>query len=1098
MYETGQSEDDLPDDNGIYSVVIECSSLFETISLQDGDDANDEPRSMATTHIRHGHDSASRAKVKQLGRSFDLWINYTGALASIDRSLDSRLKDHADIKEMVLDLLEMLQRNLRHICNSSIGKPSADQQDLNDEAWRATEKSIDDLHFMAAAIRRASTQSQKYSLSSRFERNEEFYFESYATTLARRDFPNARRSLCEHLGASIAVRRQRIFRKKMHEEKFSRRRKEAASTSRPVPSETPRLLRPQQSHPRPQSAVQPLVLRALKEKHDIPSSSHGSRSELQSTVVRRIINHGPALSTISSGSSIHTAAIGYPQSPKPSTGDKYCACPYCAKPLESERLHRDATYWENHLDADIQPYVCLSEDCRAPFLFFSGMNKWLEHMNTVHSEDWNRRIHMGTWYCDVDHGDQVHQFNDHADFVAHMKDEKSHPGRKPPTESQIDSLSRKKQKVLTREDQYACPFCDCVPASIMPIIPTSLDQDIKRLLGKHIAQHVKSFTFVTIPIFTDGNDDERASMTSAGDGEKRRLRGKDSRASYPSDMDDLRLRRLDDLGDDSYFESYFDSEETTLPSAETYPDTSETIWGDIGFDNYNYAQRSLTGEESDPVLNHLSQHQTNKAAGSGQAEGRDSESISDKATSPGRGGTAQGDESPTASARGKQSSPSLGENSRSSSRLRSRSPHELQKASEAADSKDQSDYPPRLRPETTHGAAASSSSTKGPYDDIKLENAPSTFLGGIFDRLRRLPESYEKKSRYVLGRTLYASSSALVRAADGPMGKVSIKVITKKASATTAQEAANEINVLRRLKHPNIIEFIDWFESRDKYYIVMQYTAGGDLFERICDQGKFTERVAASVVSQILQAVSYLHDNLIIHQNIKPENIYYLSQDSDSPLVLAGFAHSAILSSPEELVTNRVGTFGYAAPEAMSSEGHGLPADVWSIGVITYTLLCGYSPFRSENMHDLYEECTRGSIVFHERYWKNVSSDAKDFVCQMLIPGVESRLTSQNALRHPWMKDQGPLVPLTAAQVKYRRYRNRMKLRHAIRVVVLDNHVRRLRDRWLTDSESDGQWSPIGDSENAISKLFRAVVKSAVEENNEQAILERLRAESLE
>jgi hypothetical protein len=264
-------------------------------------------------------------------------------------------------------------------------------------------------------------------------------------------------------------------------------------------------------------------------------------------------------------------------------------------------------------------------------------------------------------------------------------------------------------------------------------------------LGKHIAQHVKSFTFVTIPIFTDGNDDERASTTSVGDGDKRRLRGKDSKASYPSDMDDLRLRRLDDLIDESYFESYFDSKKTILHPAETYPDTSDTIWGDIGFNNYKSAQKSLMDEEPDPVLSHLSRNQTSRAVGSDESEGRDGEPISDKATSPGKVGTAQVDESSAASARGKQSSPSLEDNSSSSSRLRGRGPYDLGMASGAADSKDQAGHSPRIQPAITYGAAASTSSGTGTYDDIKLENAPSNFFGGIFDRLRKQPESYEKK-----------------------------------------------------------------------------------------------------------------------------------------------------------------------------------------------------------------------------------------------------------------------------------------------------------------------------------------------------------------
>lgn len=88
------------------------------------------------------------------------------------------------------------------------------------------------------------------------------------------------------------------------------------------------------------------------------------------------------------------------------------------------------------------------------------------------------------------------------------------------------------------------------------------------------------------------------------------------------------------------------------------------------------------------------------------------------------------------------------------------------------------------------------------------------------------------------------------------------------------------------------------------------------------------------------------------------------------------------------------GSFGYAAPEIMLKRGHGKPVDMWSLGVITYTLLCGYSPFRSENLSDLIEECKNGRVIFHERYWKDVSKDAKDFILTLLQPDPKNRATS--------------------------------------------------------------------------------------------------------
>lgn len=102
-----------------------------------------------------------------------------------------------------------------------------------------------------------------------------------------------------------------------------------------------------------------------------------------------------------------------------------------------------------------------------------------------------------------------------------------------------------------------------------------------------------------------------------------------------------------------------------------------------------------------------------------------------------------------------------------------------------------------------------------------------------------------------------------------------------------------------------------------------------------------------------------------------------------------------MLDSKDEVLTTMAGSFGYAAPEVMLKRGHGKPVDMWSLGVITYTLLCGYSPFRSENIQDLIEECCNSAVVFHERYWKDVSDDAKDFIQNLLQPLAEDRYTSK-------------------------------------------------------------------------------------------------------
>lgn len=150
-----------------------------------------------------------------------------------------------------------------------------------------------------------------------------------------------------------------------------------------------------------------------------------------------------------------------------------------------------------------------------------------------------------------------------------------------------------------------------------------------------------------------------------------------------------------------------------------------------------------------------------------------------------------------------------------------------------------------------------------------------------------------------------------------------------------------------------------------------------------------------------------------------------------------------MLDSPTEVLTTMAGSFGYAAPEVMLKQGHGKAVDMWSLGVITYTLLCGYSPFRSETLADLVDECRSGRIIFHERYWKDVSKDAKDFIMSLLQAEPSKRATSAEALRHNWLKGETAsdhdLLP------EIRGYLAKAKLKRGIELVRLANRIEALK-----------------------------------------------------
>lgn len=376
-------------------------------------------------------------------------------------------------------------------------------------------------------------------------------------------------------------------------------------------------------------------------------------------------------------------------------------------------------------------------------------------------------------------------------------------------------------------------------------------------------------------------------------------------------------------------------------------------------------------------------------------------------------------------------------------------------------------------------------------------------FANMLNRLGGQPESYDKKSKYRFGRTLGAGTYGVVREADGPTGKVAVKIILKKNVKGNERMVYDELEMLQRLKHSHIVKFVDWFESRDKYYIVTELATGGELFDRICEQGKFTEKDASQTIRQVLDAVNYLHQNSVVHRDLKPENLLYISRDMDSDLVLADFGIAKMLDRRDEVLTTMAGSFGYAAPEVMLKKGHGKPVDMWSMGVITYTLLCGYSPFRSENLQDLIDECTSHQVVFHERYWKDVSQDAKEFIMGLLEPKPEARWTSEEALRHPWLSGQTATDHNLLPEIKA--YMAKARLRRGIEMVKLANRIEALKlqedpeDTDFRDDEFSRQHAPTQDKK-ALSKavkgaIFREVVFAKLREMKQQQDTDKVKHE---
>ncbi|KKK16379.1 calcium/calmodulin dependent protein, partial [Aspergillus rambellii] len=263
--------------------------------------------------------------------------------------------------------------------------------------------------------------------------------------------------------------------------------------------------------------------------------------------------------------------------------------------------------------------------------------------------------------------------------------------------------------------------------------------------------------------------------------------------------------------------------------------------------------------------------------------------------------------------------------------------------------------------------------------------------------------------RYKTGKTLGAGSYSVVKeCVHIDTGRYyAAKVINKRLMQGREHMVRNEIAILKKVSmgHQNILTLVDYFETMNNLYLVTDLALGGELFDRICRKGSYYESDAADLIRAILSAVAYLHDHGIVHRDLKPENLLFRTPEDNADLLIADFGLSRIMDEEQfHVLTTTCGTPGYMAPEIFKKSGHGKPVDIWAIGVITYFLLCGYTPFdRDSNLEEMQAILAADYSFTPLEYWRGVSQTARGFIKACLTVDPDARMTAHKALQHPWV-----------------------------------------------------------------------------------------------
>ncbi|XP_056901773.1 triple functional domain protein isoform X2 [Takifugu flavidus] len=239
----------------------------------------------------------------------------------------------------------------------------------------------------------------------------------------------------------------------------------------------------------------------------------------------------------------------------------------------------------------------------------------------------------------------------------------------------------------------------------------------------------------------------------------------------------------------------------------------------------------------------------------------------------------------------------------------------------------------------------------------------------------------------------------------GSKRTVAAKYVSKKL--LRREQVLQEIRLLQTLDHPNLVKLLDTYEMANSYVLVLEMADQGRFLDYVVSWGNLTEEKVALYLREILEALHYLHGWRIAHLDLKPENIVVEHASSQPVIKLTDFGDAVQLNPASSYIHPLLGSPEFSAPELVLGQPASLTSDIWSLGVVTYIVLSGASPFLDESLEETCLNICRLDFSFPEDYFQGVSLAAKDFVCLLLQSEPERRPSALACLQEQWLQPRG-------------------------------------------------------------------------------------------